>query len=47
MKNVDSSFKGLSAVMLRGIVKSNVQYSVQNSKNRNGAFGIKGWVGSK
>jgi hypothetical protein len=47
LKNVDSSFKGLSAVMLRGIVKSNVQYSLINSKTRNGAFGIKGWVGSK
>jgi Mitochondrial ribosomal protein (VAR1) len=47
LKNVDSSFKGLSAVMLRGIVKSNVQYSLINSKTRNGAFGIKGWVASK
>ena len=34
LKNVDSSFKGLSAVMLRGNVKSNVQYSILNSKNR-------------
>jgi hypothetical protein len=42
LKNVDSSFKGLSTVMLRGIVKSNVQYTLLNSKNRNGAFGIKG-----
>jgi len=42
LKNVDSSFKGLSAVMLRGIVKSNVQYSVISSKNRVGAYGIKG-----
>ena len=47
LKNVDSSFKGISAVMLRGIAKSNVQYSLFNSKNRNGAFGVKGWVGSK
>jgi hypothetical protein len=47
LKNVDSSFKGLSAVMLRGHVKSNVQYSNVNSKNRNGAFGVKGWVGNK
>jgi hypothetical protein len=39
---VDSSFKGISAVMLRGIAKSNVQYSLFNSKNRNGAFGVKG-----
>lgn len=42
LKNVDSSFKGLPAVMLRGIFKSNVQYSLFNSKNRNGAYGVKG-----
>lgn len=47
LKNVDSSFKGLSAIMLRGHVKSNVQYSFISSKNRNGAFGVKGWVSSK
>ena len=47
LKNVDSSFRGLSAIMLRGIFKSNVQYSVISSKNRNGAFGVKGWVSSK
>lgn len=47
LKNVDSSFKGLSAVMLRGIFKSNVQYSLLHSKNRNGAFGVRGWVSSK
>ena len=39
---MDSSFKGLSAIMLRGDVKSNIQYSLLNSKNRNGAFGVKG-----
>jgi hypothetical protein len=33
--------------MLRGHVKSNVQYSMINSKNRNGAFGVKGWVGNR
>jgi hypothetical protein len=47
LKNVDSSFRGLSAIMLRGYLKSNVQYSVINSKNRNGAFAVKGWVSSK
>ena len=47
LKNVDSSFRGLSTIMLRGIVKSNLQYSTINSKNRNGAFGVKGWVSSK
>jgi len=47
LKNVDSSFKGLPAVMLRGIFKSNVQYSLLHSKNRNGAYGVKGWIGNK
>lgn len=47
LKNVDSSFKGLSAIMLRGDRKSNVQYSILSSKNRNGAFGVKSWIGSK
>jgi hypothetical protein len=42
LKNVESSFRGLSAIMLRGIVKSNIQYSTISSKNRNGAFGVKG-----
>lgn len=47
LKNVDSSFKGLSTIMLRGIVKSNTQYSIINSKNRNGAYGVRSWVSSK
>ena len=47
LKNVDSSFRGLSTIMLRGIVKSNLQYSTINSKNRNGAYGVKGWVSSR
>lgn len=47
LKNVDSSFKGLSAIMLRGDRKSNLQYSMLNSRNRNGAYGVKGWVSSK
>lgn len=47
LKNVDSSFKGLSTVMLRGDAKSNVEYSMLKSKARIGAFGIKGWVSSK
>lgn len=46
LKNLDSSFKGLPAVMVRGFVKSNVEYSFTSSKNRIGAYGIKGWVGS-
>ena len=47
LKNVDSSFKGLPAVLLRGFRKTNVEYSIVQSKTPNGAYGIKGWVGSK
>lgn len=42
LKNIDSSYKGLSSVMLRGNTKSNVQYTNINSKTRNGSFGLKG-----
>jgi len=47
LKNIDSSYRGLSSVILRGHLKSNVQYSALNSKTRNGAFGLKGWISSK
>ena len=47
LKNIDSSYRGLSSVMLKGHLKSNVQYSIVNSKTRNGAFGIKGWISGK
>jgi hypothetical protein len=47
LKNVDSSFKGLSAILLRGHMKSNLQYTYIGTKNRNGAIGVKGWVSSK
>lgn len=47
LKNLDSSYKELSSVMLRGHIRSNLQYSVVNSKTRNGAFGIKGWISGK
>ena len=46
IKNMDSSYKGLSSVILRGHVKSNLQYTFLNSKIRIGSFGIKGWVSS-
>lgn len=47
IKNLDSSYKSLSTVVLRGHAKSNVQHTTLNSKTRNGAFGLKGWVSSK
>lgn len=47
IQNMDSSYKGLSTVLLRGHVKSNLDYSSTVSKVRNGAFGIKGWTSNK
>jgi hypothetical protein len=41
IKNLYSSYRGISSVMLRGHVKSNLQYTLINSKTRNGAFGLK------
>ena len=46
LKNIFSSFQGLSTVMLKGYANSNVQYTNINSKNRNGSFGLKSWIGS-
>lgn len=42
LKNLDSSYKGLSSVLLRGHVKSNLQYTKIKSKTRIGSFGLKG-----
>ena len=46
IRNMDSSFKGLSCVLLKGYEKSNLQYSNQVSKLRIGSYSIKGWVSS-
>ena len=47
LKNIDSSYKGISTIILRGHLKSNIQYTKLNSKTHNGSFGIKGWISSK
>jgi len=47
LKNIDSSYKGLSTVNLRGFVKPNVEYSIYTSKRRIGAFAVKGWISGK
>lgn len=44
LKNIDSSYKGMSSVILKGNTKSNIQYTKVSSKTRNGSFGLKGWV---
>ena len=46
LKNLDSSYKGLSCVLFRGHAKYNVQYTKLKSKLRIGSFGLKGWVSS-
>lgn len=42
IKNIDSSYKNLSSIMLRGNTKSNIQLTKISSKTRNGSFGLKG-----
>ena len=44
--NIDSSYRGLSSLLLKGNQKSNLQFTKLNSKTRIGSFGIKGWVSS-
>jgi len=46
LKNIRSSLNNKSSTMLRGYAKSNSQYTLINSKTRNGTFGLKGWVSS-
>jgi hypothetical protein len=47
LKNIDSSFKGLSTVNFRGYMNSNLEYSIQIAKRRIGAFAVKGWISGK
>jgi len=44
LKNIDSSFRGLSGVKFRGFTNSNVEYSLRTSKRRIGSFAVKGWI---
>ena len=46
IRNMDSSYKGLSAVLLRGYEKSNLQYTKSKSNIRIGSYGLKAWVSS-
>lgn len=42
--NIDSSVLGLSSVILKGNLRSNLQYTKLNSQTRIGSFGLKGWI---
>lgn len=46
LKNLDVLYRAESSLMLRGNIKPNIQYTNVNSKTRNGAFGLKGWISS-
>jgi len=46
LKNIRSSYNYKSSTILRGCAKSNSQYTLINSKTRNGTFGLKGWISS-
>lgn len=47
LKNIDSSYKGISTVNMRGFSESNLEYSIFTSKRRVGAFAVKGWISGK
>lgn len=42
IKNIYSSYKMISSPILRGYIKSSLQYTLINSKTSNGSFGLKG-----
>ena len=42
--NIDCSHRGLSTILLKGNLESNLQYTKCKSKTRIGSFGLKGWV---
>jgi len=44
LKNKDSTYNKLSSNMIRGVVRSNIQYTKLNSTARIGTFGLKGWI---
>ena len=44
LSDLNSSYNGLSSVILKGNLKSNIQYKKLGSKTRIGSFGIKGWL---
>lgn len=47
LKNIDSAFKGLSTVVYRGYLDSNVEKSMLTSKRSIGSFAVRGWFSGK
>lgn len=44
LKDINSSYKGLSSVVIKGYEKSCLQYTHLSNKRKIGAFGVKGWI---
>lgn len=44
LKDINSSYKGLSSVIIKGYEKSCLQYTYLSNRRKIGAFGVKGWV---
>jgi hypothetical protein len=44
LKDINSSYKGMSSVALRGYLGPNLSFASFNSKTRNGAFNAKVWI---
>ena len=42
LKDLRASLNNNSSTLLRGCLKSNAQYTIINSRTRNGTFGLKG-----
>jgi hypothetical protein len=47
LKNIDASYKGLTAVNKRGYMNANVEYSLFTAKRRVGSYAVKGWISGK
>jgi hypothetical protein len=47
LRNIYSSYKGLSSVKYRGYINPNVEYSISTSKRRLGSFAVKGWLSGR
>lgn len=47
LKDIDSSFKGLTSVLYRGNTNPNNAYFLGKGKRRIGSFALKGWISGK
>lgn len=47
LRNIESSYNGLSTINIRNYVKPNIEYSIFTSKRHVGAFAVKGWISGK